>query len=676
MIKPLDRTLLGTLTAALMLLLFVPPILRAQTHDAADLVLTNARIYTASGVAESAHALAVINDRIVFVGTQKDALKWVGPKTVVRHLDGRRVLPGLVDAHIHAMDIVDLDFCDLKSEAHTLREISGIARACLDRYQTAAGSRLVIHQWNYTTGNQPDPDFPTLRVALDKASTEHQIELLGNDGHHGAFNSLALAAAKDFDGKVIGLSKATLNKEFAVYKKIIGVDARGEPNGAVNEDARYLIDVHAMLNSDLAEVAKAPERVAQRLNSVGITAIMDAMASPDSLPVYDALQARGQFTLRAVLAQFLDPERFKRANGRIDFDAMVEAATAVRAKYAKNDLIRADFVKLFADGVLEGNPVAVPPTLPNAASLRPYLQPIFGVDKDGVPTVTGYVDTASPVCAQERVDAVKYEDAALASAFKTEHGFFPTQCTISDGQLQHDRDVILEFARRFHAAGFNLHIHAIGDRAVRTAVDAIEAARAANGVSTTRDSLAHVQLAHPDDVARIGRDHLFVAFTYAWAYTDIGYDMTVIPFIDRVNGNAYTSLHRPNGYYDSNAYPVKTAKDAGAILTAGSDAPVDTRDPRPFINMSHALTRRGGTAPALNPKQAITIRDVIDAYTINGARMLGLDKEAGSIEVGKSADFIVLDRDIVKLATGKPDDIAKTKVLETWFKGRQVYSSK
>ncbi len=675
MIKPLNRTLLGTLTAALMLLL-VPLSLSAQSHESADLVLTNARIYTASGVAESAHALAVVNDRIVFVGTQKDAQKWIGPKTVVRHLDGRRILPGLVDAHIHAMDIVDLDFCDLKSESHTLRELSAIARACLERYQTAPGSRLVIHQWAYTTGNQPDADYPTLRVALDKASTEHQIELLGNDGHHGAFNSLALASAKGFDGKVIGLSKATLNKEFAVYKKIIGVDDRGEPNGAVNEDARFLIDVHAMLNSDLADVAKAPERVAQRLNSVGITAIMDAMATPDSLPVYDALQARGQFTMRAVLAQFLDPERFKRANGRVDFDAMVEAATAVRARYAKNELIRADFVKLFADGVLEGNPVAVPPTLPNAASLRPYLQPNFGVDKYGVPTVTGYVDTSSPVCAQERIDATKYEDAALAAAFKTEHGFFPSQCTISDGQLQHDREVILEFARRFHTAGFNLHIHAIGDRAVRTAVEAIEAARAANGVSTTRDSLAHVQLAHPDDVARIGRDHLFVAFTYAWAYTDTGYDMTVIPFIDQVSGNAYSSLHRTGGYYDSNAYPVKSVKGAGAILTAGSDAPVDTRDPRPFINMSHALTRHGGSAPALNPKQAITIREVIDAYTINGARMLGLDKDAGSIEVGKSADFIVLDRDIVKLAASKPDDIANTKVLETWFKGRQVYRSK
>ena len=209
--------------------------------------------------------------------------------------------------------------------------------------------------------------------ALDKASTDHQIELLGNDGHHGAFNSPALAAAKGFDGKVIGLSKATLNKEFAdLQEESSAWMIAANPMARSTKTRAILIDVHAMLNSDLAEVAKAPERVAQRLNSVGITAIMDAMASPDSLPVYDALQARGQFTMRAVLAQFLDPERFKRANGRVDFDAMVEAATTVRAKYAKNDLIRADFVKLFADGVLEGNPLAVPPTLPNAASLRPY----------------------------------------------------------------------------------------------------------------------------------------------------------------------------------------------------------------------------------------------------------------------------------------------------------------
>jgi len=649
----------------------------AQTPAPADLVLTNARIYTASGIRESAHALAITDDHIVFVGTQKDALKWVGPKTIVRHMDGRRILPGLIDSHLHPMDIVDLDACDLNGEPHSLRQISGIARACIDRYQIPAGGRLLVHQWNYAAGNQPDPEYTTLRAALDKASAVHQIELLGNDLHHGAFNSTALAAAKSLDGKVIGISRSTLAKEFAIYRKIIGVDERGEPNGAVNEDARYLINPQAMTNTDLPEVAKAPERVSQRLNAAGITGIMDAMAIPDSLPIYDALQNRGLMTLRTALAQFYDPALFRKPDGRVDFDTMLAAAAAVRAKYASNPLIRADFIKLFADGVMEGNPLAVPPTLPDAAALQPYHQAIFGIDTNGVPKVTGYVDTATPLCAQARLETAKYENPDNAGKFAAEHGFYPAQCAISDGQLQHERDVIMEFVRRFHQAGFNLHIHAIGDRGVRTAVDAIEAARASNGVSSTHDGLAHVQLANPEDVARIGRDHLFVAMTYAWAVTEPAYDITVVPFIDKTIGNGYPALHRPDGYYELNAYPARAIKAAGGLLTAGSDAPVDTRDPRPFVNIAAALTRHEPGRPALNSAQSISITDAIDAYTTNGARMLGWDKETGSLEAGKSADFIILDRDIVKLAaTGKADEVAKTKVLETWFKGRVVYTAK
>ncbi len=640
----------------------------------ADLVLTGGRIYTADASHAVASAIAVKDGRVVYAGSNPGARRWIGPATQVEPLAGRLVLPGLVDSHMHPIDIVDLDVCNLDSRPMSLKELSAFVAKCVERYHTPPGQLLVVHQWSYTAGNQPDPEHPTLRAALDAASTKVQIQLLGNDAHHSAFNSLGLAQARNSQGKVIGLSKATLAGELGQYKGLVGVDSSGEPNGAVNEDARYLVNPHSMLYVDLAEVVKVPEKIPQRLNSAGITAVLDAMAAPDGLPVYDSLSKSGKLTVRVTLAQFYDPSHTRKPDGQVDYDAMVSQAKAIRAKYADDPLIRADFIKLFADGVLEGNPFAVPPTLPNAAALEPFLQPIFGVDADGHATVKGYVDTASANCADVRSHPERYSSPADVEAFLTAHGHHPAQCAISSGQLQHSREVILEYVRRMHLAGFNMHIHAISDRSVRTAVDAIEAARHADGISTTRDSLAHLQLVAPNDVARIGRDRLYVAFTYAWMNTDPDYDITVIPFFQKVAGNSYAALHPPGSYYEANTYPVKAVEAAGGILTAGSDAPVETRDPRPFVNMTRAITRAYPGKPALSPQQSISIREVIDAYTINGARMLNLQKDAGSIEAGKSADFIVLDRDILALAdSGHAESIADAKVLETWFRGTKVY---
>jgi predicted amidohydrolase YtcJ len=285
------------------------------------------------------------------------------------------------------------------------------------------------------------------------------------------------------------------------------------------------------------------------------------------------------------------------------------------------------------------------------------------------------VDTDSALCKDVRAKPKKYEAVETVHAFMKEHGYHPGQCKISSGQMQHDRDVTMEFVKRFHMAGFTLHIHVIGDGSLKVALDAIEAARAADGISSQHDGLAHVQLAQPSDVARIGKDHLYVAFTYSWAFAEPQYDLTVIPFIDRVIGNSYAALHSPKNYYEPNVYPFKGVKNAGGILVAGSDAPVGTADPQPFVNMALAVTRRMPGKPPESPEQAISIRDVIDAYTINGARFLNRDQEAGSLEAGKSADFIVIDRDILALAdAGKADQVAGTHVLETWFQGKQVYS--
>jgi len=646
----------------------------AAVPSPADLVLTDARIYTADAKRSMAEAIAVKDAKIVFVGSKADAAAWIGPTTKVEHASGRLVLPGLYDSHIHPAGIVDLDVCDLKSGAKSLTQMADFVRGCIERYKVPTGEWVSVRQWNFSNGNEPGATVPTLRAALDLASTKHPIQLLGNDGHHGAFNSLALSRAKDAAGKVVGYSKATLAGELRVYKKLVGVDAAGEPNGTVNEEARRAMSTPSMLTVDFVELMKAPERVTARLNSVGITGMMDAVVRPETLPLYDALDKSGKLTVRTTLAQFFDPDSIKRADGKPDWDRMVADATKVRAKYAHNPLLHADIVKLFADGVLEGNPLAVPPTLPEVGAIKPYLQPIFAKGKNGHLEVTGYVDTDSAPCVDARAHAEKYDSAPAAMAFMKANGFHPAQCQVSSGQLQHDRAVILEFVKRFHLAGFPIHIHAIGDLGIRTAVDAIEAARAADGISTQHDALAHVQLVNPDDIARIGRDHLYLAFTYAWAFADPEYDLSVVPFFDRVRGGDVAALHPASGYYERGAYPVRSLKAAGATLLGGSDAPVDTRDPRPFINMKMAVTRHLAGRPPLSIGESVPIRDAVDAYTINGARYLNRDAEAGSIEVGKSADFIVLDRDILALGDGgDADDIAGTQVLDTWFMGRQVF---
>jgi predicted amidohydrolase YtcJ len=643
----------------------------------ADLVVLNSTLYTADASHHMATAMAVQGARIVYVGDAAGVRAWTGPKTHVINAAGRLVLPGLIDSHIHPTSIVAWDNCDIDDKIMDLPELSAFVRGCIKRYHTPPGQWVSVRQWNYAAGNRPTADFPTIRAALDAATRRHPVHLLGDDGHHGGFNSTALAGARNKQGKVVGLSHETLETDFADERAFVGVDAQDEPDGMVNETLQHAIDgpdSFAGDAEDLQNAIREPTRVTQRLNSVGITGALDAEVPLNMLPFYDNLLAAGKLTVRTRIAFYQDPDAFRGADGKIDFGRMVAIAKETRAKYEGNPLIRADIVKLFIDGGLEGDQHATPPTLPNAASLRPYLQPLFGLDAAGNPQVRGYVDTQSPECQAYRSNPSAYRSHTAVSDFMSAHGYRPEQCKISSGRLYASREEELEFVRQFHLNGFVLHFHVIGDRAARTAIDAIEAARAAGGTNLGRDGLAHLELVSPQDVARIGKDKIYVAFTYSWATVEPDYDISVVPFIDHVSGNSAASLHPANGYYELNAYPVKSVRDAGGLIVGGSDAAVSTRDPRPFINIARAITRRVPGAPALNPSQSIPIREAIDSYTISGARFLGWENEMGSLEVGKSADFVIVDRNILALADrGDPESIEKTRVIETYFMGRRVY---
>jgi len=244
-----------------------------------------------------------------------------------------------------------------------------------------------------------------LRAALDQAAPKNPIYMIGDDGHHAAFNSAAMALAVNAQGHKVGLSRTTLASDFSRYQLLIGVDAQGEPDGEMNEEAQYLVNRDYMNYNELQVALAHPERLPRALNSAGITAVLDAAAAPEANPVYEKLLASGQLTAHVTLAQYFNPDYNLDAAGRIDYAGMVARALAMRNRYASNPLLRADFVKLYADGVVEGNPFAMPPTLGNAAMLQPYLQPMFSIDVAGHPSVTGYVDTDSALCREVRAHA-------------------------------------------------------------------------------------------------------------------------------------------------------------------------------------------------------------------------------------------------------------------------------
>ena len=211
---------------------------------------------------------------------------------------------------------------------------------------------------------------------------------------------------------------------------------------------------------------------------------------------------------------------------------------------------------------------------------------------------------------------------------------------------------------RLDAAGLQPHFHAIGDRAVRECLDAVAAARSANGHTDTRPHIAHIQVIHPDDVPRFAALDVVANAQALWAAHDGQMDLLTIPFL----GPERTMWQ----------YPFGALLRSGARLAMGSDWSVST--PNPLEEMEVAVTRvfpesRGRTEPFL-PEQALTLTEAIRAFTAGSAYVNHLDAETGSIAVGKLADLALIDRDLFAPDAGP---IGDGRVLGTWVGGVSVF---
>lgn len=640
------------------------------TSNAADKVFIGGTIYTADGSQSVVSAMAIGGDQILALGTDSSVAALIDKQTEVIDLQGKMIIPGLHDVHIHLPGIVETDSCDLASTPYSLEDLVPRLKPCLDGLE--AGEWLSVDQWSYTSGNEPSEALPTVRAALDAVSTQHPIMLLGNDGHHGAVNSYALSLATDKYGNQVGLSAATLAKEFSDYSATVGVDANGEPNGALNEDARKLVNIPNLWGYPTID-KQLVSRIGDKLAANGITSVLDAALTSKDIVGFARAAKDTPLTYRMSAAFYADFEDYRPdPDAAIDIDAVVTDIQQLQAAHQGIANFKLDTAKIFIDGVTEGNPYAQPPTLPNAASLNNYLQPVFGRDaKTGAIAVQSYVDTDSAACALGRT----LSSAADKQAFYQEHGFLAAQCIQSNGVLEKEPEFLHDYTLALFAAGINVHSHAIGDRAVRFALDAFEAARKASPDSSANLSMAHAQFIDPGDIGRFAELDVYPTFTYGWIEPDVGYLMTVSPFLDHIK--SVEELFDPDDYGFRNSYPAGSIAAVGGVLTAGSDAPVDTREPRPFFNLEKAVTRQQDeTGRVYNPAEKISLTDALDAYTINGAKMLQNEQITGSLEAGKKADFVILDTDLLALdAAGNAHQISDTQVLSTWFDGRKIYSA-
>lgn len=541
-------------------------------RDAADRVFLNGAIYTVDTDRSWAEAVAVKDGRIVYVGDDEGAARYIGAETEVIDLAGQMLLPGFHDAHIHILtEVLSDEECNLL-RIETLEEVAARLKDCTallghggERWVTGGG----WGEWLW-------PEANPKKGLLDLLFPDRPVYLPSSFGHAAWVNSKAL--------EIAGIDADTEDPEAGIIERD---PETGEPSGTLRESAMTLVS-EKIPPFTLEQRKKRVLAGIALSHANGITAVIEPGVGPEHIEQLLAVADDGDFDLRAVAS--MSPIGW---HAGVFGDEVFEFMKGREAWRRPN--IDVDSVKIYMDGVIEFG---------TSPLLEPYADPEYG-----------------------------------------------------SGEFFYDQGVVDDYFTRLDAMGLQIHVHAIGDAAVRRALDAFDTMRAANGMSDNRHQIVHLQLIHEDDRPRFAELNVGTVFQSLWAYPDPAALDLDIPML----GEERTWQ----------MYPIASVQKAGGRIVGGSDYWVTDLDP--LLAIETAITRQDpwtNEGPVLNEDERVDLATMIEAYTINGAYQMGLEDEQGSIEVGKRADLVVLDRNLFELA---PAEINEARVMMTIFDGRTVY---
>ena len=538
-----------------------------------------------------AQAVAVKDGRISFVGDTPGARRRIGPGTKVIDLNGRILMPGLGDGHLHGG--VEGSTCNMGYEGGKVEEVLAKLKHCLLRDDQAAHlkSNFLLRPDLFNVNGMVPPGTTITRHDLDRLSKDPSQDrfgtgttrpiVIGDMGGHQTFaNTKAIVNA--------GLDEKTVQPPGA----FIGRDPNGYPNGQFSD---YFAEWGPSLSREPDADYKATVADYRSANRVGITMILHPGGDVESLKVLKRVADDGELTVRVNQALSAGGIRGKTDTGAVD--KLIAGLNEIRRRYngyrspASPGDIMVDTVKVFCDGIAE---------FPGetAAMLEPYR-----------------TNTGTPQHPVFAPGARRGEDPSC-----------------SDASLGFDK---LDEAR------WSIHVHAIGDRAVRETLDNFEAIQTRNEPWDRRNTITHLEFVRDEDIPRFGKLGIVASMSAVWFERDM---WTV---------TATEGYIAPDSMDD--IYPAGGLVAGGAVLAIGNDWPV-MQPWVPWTAIEQTATREGRADPKraifpgrLSERHALTFPQAVKAATIGIAYQMHRDDQVGSIEEGKAADLIVIDKDLRNL---------------------------